>query len=67
MLFRLEDHYDRLLRSAKLIQLDCPYSKVDFKKAFIDVIKANEYDRKLISSSDLICRWIWFMGIRWTG
>lgn len=45
--FRLEDHYDRLLRSAKLIQLDCPYSKVDFKKAFIDVIKANEYDENL--------------------
>ena len=45
--FRLEDHYNRLLRSAKLIQLDCPYSKVDFKKAFIDVIKANEYDENL--------------------
>lgn len=45
--FRLDDHYDRLLRSAKLIQLDCPYTKEDFKKAFIDVIKANEYDENL--------------------
>ena len=42
--FRLEDHYDRLLRSAKLIQIDCPYTKDDLKKALIDVIKANEYD-----------------------
>jgi len=45
--FRLEDHYDRLLRSVKLLQLDCKYSKDDLKKAFIDVIKANEYDENL--------------------
>jgi branched-chain amino acid aminotransferase len=45
--FRLDDHYDRLLRSAKLLELDCKYTKEDFKKAFIDVIKANEYDENL--------------------
>ena len=45
--FRLEDHYDRLLRSVKLLQLDCRYSKDDLKKAFVDVIKANEYDENL--------------------
>lgn len=45
--FRLDDHYDRLLRSAKLIQLDCRYTKEDLKKAFVDVIKANEYDENL--------------------
>lgn len=45
--FRLEDHYNRLLRSARLIQLDCRYSKEDFKKALIDVIRANEYDENL--------------------
>ena len=45
--FRLEDHYNRLIRSAKLIQLDCKYTKEDFKKALIDVIKANEYDENL--------------------
>lgn len=45
--FRLDDHYDRLLRSAKLLQLDCRYTKADFKKAFIDVIKANEYQENL--------------------
>lgn len=45
--FRLEDHYDRLIRSARLIQINCPYSKDELKKAFIDVIKANEYDENL--------------------
>lgn len=45
--FRLNDHYDRLLRSARLIQLNCIYTKEDLKKAFIDVIKANEYDENL--------------------
>lgn len=45
--FRLEDHYNRLLRSARLIQLDCKYTKEDFKQALIDVIRANEYDENL--------------------
>lgn len=45
--FRLDDHYNRLLRSARLIQLDCKYTKDDFKKALIDTIKANEYDENL--------------------
>lgn len=45
--FRLNDHFNRLLRSAKLLELDCKYTKDDFKKAFIDVIKANEYDEDL--------------------
>ena len=45
--FRLSDHYDRLIRSAKLIQLDSPYTKEDYKKALVDVVKANEYDENL--------------------
>lgn len=45
--FRLDDHYKRLLKSAKLIQLDCPYTSDDFKTALVDVIKANEYDENL--------------------
>lgn len=45
--FRLNDHYDRLLRSAKLIQINCPYTKEDFTRALIEVIKANEYDENL--------------------
>lgn len=45
--FRLEEHYDRLLRSAKLLQLNCRYTKEDLKTAFLDVIKANEYKEDL--------------------
>ncbi len=45
--FRLDDHYDRLLRSARLIQIKCPYTKEELKKAFVDVIQANEYDENL--------------------
>lgn len=45
--FRLDDHYNRLLRSTKLIQINCPYTKDDMKKAFVDVIAANEYDENL--------------------
>ena len=45
--FRLDAHYDRLLRSARLIQIDCPYTKEDMKKALVDVVKANEYDENL--------------------
>lgn len=45
--FRLDDHYDRLMRSLKLIQIDCPYSKEDMKKALIDVVKANEYQENI--------------------
>ena len=45
--FRLSDHYDRLLRSAKLIQLDCKYTKEDFQKALVDTVKANDYDENI--------------------
>lgn len=45
--FRLNDHYDRLLRSARLIQLDCPYSKADMEKALKAAVAANEYDENL--------------------
>lgn len=45
--FRLSDHYDRLLRSAKLIQFHCKYTKENLKEAFIETVKANEYDENL--------------------
>lgn len=45
--FRLDDHHDRLIRSAKLIRIDNPYSKDELKKALVDVVKANEYDENL--------------------
>lgn len=45
--FRLDDHYERLLRSARLIQINCEYTKEDFKKALVDVVKANEFDENI--------------------
>ena len=45
--FRLDNHYNRLIRSARLLQIDCPFTKEQLKTAFIDVIKANEYDENL--------------------
>ncbi len=45
--FRLSDHYDRLIRSAKLIQLDNKFTKEDYKKALVDTVKANKYDENL--------------------
>ena len=45
--FRLDAHYDRLIRSARLIQIDNPYNKEELKQAFVDVIKANEYYQNL--------------------
>jgi len=45
--FRLNDHYNRLIRSAKLLQLDNKYSTEDFTNALKDVIRANEYDENL--------------------
>ncbi len=45
--FRLEDHYNRLLRSAILLQIDCSYTKEDMRKALIDVVKVNEYHENL--------------------
>lgn len=45
--FRLTDHYNRLIKSAKLIQFDLKYSVDDLKKALVDVVRANEYDENL--------------------
>ncbi len=46
--FRLDDHYERLLRSAILIQLDCKYTKEELSKALCDAIKANEYKENVL-------------------
>ncbi len=45
--FRLRDHYNRLLRSAKLIQIKNPYTLEQMQQALIDVINANEYCENL--------------------
>lgn len=45
--FRLDDHYDRLIRSAKLIQIECPFSRKELRKALIDVVRANEFSENI--------------------
>lgn len=45
--FRLNDHYDRLMRSVRLLELNLNYTKEDLKKAFVDVIKENAYEENL--------------------
>lgn len=45
--FRLRDHYERLLRSARMVQIECPYTAEEMEKALIDTVKANEYDENL--------------------
>lgn len=45
--FRLDDHYDRLFRSARLIQIASPFSREQMKAALLDVVKANEYKENL--------------------
>lgn len=45
--FRLEDHYNRLFRSARLLQITCPYSKNDMKNAFLQIIKNCKYEENI--------------------
>lgn len=41
--FRLDDHYKRLINSARLFQMECPYSPEELKQALVDVVQANNY------------------------
>lgn len=41
--FRLDDHYNRLQSSARLLQLECHYTIDQMKAALKDIIKANDY------------------------
>lgn len=40
--FRLQDHTDRLFRSAKILGMDLPFSKGEINQAHLDVVKANQ-------------------------
>jgi len=40
-IFKLDEHVDRLYNSAKIIMLDIPISKEEFKRAIIETCKAN--------------------------
>ena len=41
--FRLQEHFDRLKSSQKLLYMEDTFTIGELKKAFINVIKANEY------------------------
>ena len=41
-IFRLQDHTDRLFRSAKILGMDLLFSKQQVNQAHIDVVKANQ-------------------------
>lgn len=45
--FRLEDHYRRLQKSARLLQINCPYDIDELRSALVGVVKANEYMENL--------------------
>lgn len=40
-IFRLEEHTQRLLDSAKILMIECPYTEDELKQAHIDLLKAN--------------------------
>lgn len=42
--YRLRDHYERMERSAKIFQMEIPYSVQELMQATFDVIKANDLD-----------------------
>jgi len=39
--FRLKEHIDRLFNSAKILKMEIPYTKEEFRQAVKDTIKAN--------------------------
>lgn len=41
-IFRLQDHTDRLFRSAKILGMQLPFSKEQINQAHLDVVKANK-------------------------
>ncbi len=41
-IFRLQDHTDRLFRSAHIYNIDMPFSKDEINQAHLDVVKANK-------------------------
>jgi branched-chain amino acid aminotransferase len=43
-IFRLQDHTKRLLRSAKITLIDCPYSVEALESAQIELLKANHFE-----------------------
>src|SRR5690554_3725831 len=47
-IFRLQDHTDRLFRSAHILRMDMPYDKAVINQACIDAVKGNNLDTAYI-------------------
>lgn len=43
-IFRLQDHTKRLLNSAKIVAIDCPYTQEQLEQAQIDLLRSNTYE-----------------------
>ncbi|MDO5046386.1 branched-chain amino acid transaminase [Campylobacter sp.] len=43
-IFRLQDHTKRLLRSAKMTVINCPYTQDQLEKAQIELLRANKFN-----------------------
>ncbi len=59
--FRLEDHIDRLYRSAAVIALSIPISKEEMAKAVVETCKANDCMNGYIRL--IITRWVGGLGL----
>jgi branched-chain amino acid aminotransferase len=42
--FRLDDHIERLFNSCKVYRMEIPYTRVEFRDAIFDTIRANGFD-----------------------
>jgi len=43
LIFRLNEHYERLLRGAKILRMNLPYSSKELSEITIDLVKTNGY------------------------
>ena len=43
VIFRLQEHYERLLRGANILRMNLPYSAEDLSEITVDLVKSNGY------------------------
>lgn len=43
-IFRLQDHTKRLLNSAKIVAIDCPYTQEELEKAQVELLRHNTFE-----------------------
>ena len=47
VIFRLDEHYERLLRGAKILRMSLPYSVKELSEITVDLVKSNGYKQDL--------------------